>query len=228
MVSSGDGTVRSNSNVTKAGLGSSNGKDFEPADGGYKKDQYGNYRDQYGNYRYGDGWGYRMDDRGRDLYRIHPRERDFMPYHRPGSFYASAPHYFGYRVSYLPSSRYVTVYTRFGVTYYIYNGVYYRPWHDCYVVCRPPFGIVLDRAVSYYDFRPIRFSYYTNLYRSYDAIYDNISYIDEQNRIIARNNAIIAEQNAAIALNSARALSSYKLADRLGLVQSYAYADRNY
>lgn len=228
MVSSGDGTVRSNSNVTKAGLGSSNGKDIEPADGGYKKDQYGNYRDQYGNYRYGDGWGYRMDDRGRDLYRIHPRERDFMPYHRPGSFYAAAPHYFGYRVSYLPSSRYVTVYTRFGVTYYIYNGVYYRPWRDCYIVCRPPFGIVLDRAVSYYDFRPIRFSYYTNYYRTYDAIYDNISYIAEQNRIIAQNNATIAAQNAAIALNSARALDAYTLANRLGLVQSYAYSDRNY
>ena len=219
MVSSGDGTVRSNSNVTKAGLGSSNGKDFEPADGGYKKDQYGNYRDQYGNYRYGDGWGYRMDDRGRDLYRIHPRERDFMPYHRPGSFYASAPHYFGYRVSYLPSSRYVTVYTRFGVTYYIYNGVYYRPWHDCYVVCRPPFGIVLDRAVSYYDFRPIRFSYYTNLYRSYDAIYDNISYIDEQNRIIARNNAIRIDANRDSA-KTQRTYRSTRIPDTTGIHSS--------
>lgn len=214
--------------MTKVGLGSSSGNDSGPADGGYKKDKYGNYRDDFGNYRYGDGFGYRMDDHGRDLHRVYPWERDFMPYNRPGGFYSNSPHYFGYRVSYLPSSRYLSVYTRYGVTYYIYNGVYYRPYGEYYVVCRPPFGVVLDRAVRYYDFHRIRFSYYSNMYRAYDAMYDNISYIAEQNRIIARNNALIAEQNAAIALNSGRALNAYNLANRLGLVQSYAYSDRDY
>lgn len=228
MVSSSDGTVRSNSNVTKRGLGSSDGKDDGPADGGYKKDQYGNYRDGSGNYRYGDGWGYYMDDHGRDLHRVHPWERDYMPYNRPGSFYAYAPHYFGYRTSYLPS-RYVTTHvTRYGVTFYIYNDVYYRAYGNVFVICRPPFGIVLDRAVRYYDFNRIRFAYYTNAYYAYDAMYDGISYIADQNRIIAQNNATIAAQNAAIALNSSRALDAYTLANRLGLVQSYAYANREY
>lgn len=35
-------------------------------------------------------------------------------------------------------------------------------------------------------------------------------------------------QNRAIAMNPNSALSSYEIANRLGLVQSYAYADRNY
>lgn len=213
--------------MTKTGLGSSNGVS-SAADGGYKKDKYGNYMDNGWNYRYGDGFGYRMDDYGRNLHRVHPWERDFMPYNRPGSFYANAPHYFGYRISYLPAARHLSVYTRFGVTYYIYNGVYYRPYGEYYVVCRPPVGIVLEKAVRFYDFHPIRFSYYSNLYRSYDAMYSNISYIAEQNRIIAENNALIAQQNAAIALNSNRALDAYTLANRLGLVQSYAYSNQNY
>ena len=52
--------------------------------------------------------------------------------------------------------------------------------------------------------------------------------IDEQNRIIAQNNATIAAQNRAIALNSSRANDAYSLANRLGLAQSYAYADKEY
>ena len=50
----------------------------------------------------------------------------------------------------------------------------------------------------------------------------------EQNRIIAQNNATIAAQNRAIALNSSRANDAYSLANRLGLAQSYAYADKEY
>ena len=53
-------------------------------------------------------------------------------------------------------------------------------------------------------------------------------YIDEQNRTIAQNNAIIARQNAQIAMNLNASQSSYDLANRLGLTQSYAYASSQY
>ena len=62
----------------------------------------------------------------------------------------------------------------------------------------------------------------------YRAIDSNNRIIEEQNRIIARNNATIAAQNSSFALNSTRAYNAYSLADRLGLVQSYAYANQPY
>ena len=46
--------------------------------------------------------------------------------------------------------------------------------------------------------------------------------------IIAQNNARIAAQNSYYALNSNRALTAYELANKLGLVQSYAYANSEY
>ena len=59
-------------------------------------------------------------------------------------------------------------------------------------------------------------------------INENAQTIASQNATIAANNATIARQNEAIALNSERAAKSYKEADRLGLVQSYADAGMEY
>ena len=162
----------------------------------------------------------------RNVHRIPPRERDFLPYDRPGHFWAHHPHYYGYRVNYLPP-RYRRV-TYWGIDYCFYDGIYYRPYGGYWVVCRPPFGVCIDLAISDLMFRSVRFAYYHNTYRLYRAIDANNRIIDEQNRIIAQNNATIAAQNSAFALNSTRANSAATLADRLGLVQSYAYANQPY
>ena len=102
---SADGkTVRQNSNVTRNGLSAGSVNDarqnpaMQPADGGYNRD--GNYRDRGGNFRYNDG-EYRMDHG--EVHRMHPRDRGFMPYDRPGYFWGDHPHYYGYRVHYLPA-----------------------------------------------------------------------------------------------------------------------------
>ncbi|MBS7293164.1 MAG: DUF6515 family protein [Candidatus Cryptobacteroides sp.] len=162
----------------------------------------------------------------RNVHRIPPRDRDFMPYDRPCHFWGHNPHYYGYRVHKLPPRHRRITY--WGVEYCIYDGIYYRPYGNFYVVCRPPFGVCIDRAVSDLMFASVRFAYYNNTYRMYRAIDSNNRIIEEQNRIIARNNATIAAQNNSFALNSARANSAYSLADRLGLVQSYAYANQPY
>lgn len=163
----------------------------------------------------------------RNVQRIPPRDRGFARYDAPGRFWTHEPHYYGYRVDYLPP-RYRRV-SYWGVDYCYYDGIYYRPYNGIYVVCRPPFGVTLaaDIAVGLV-LAPIHFAYYYDTYRSYRAIDANNRIIDEQNRIIARNNAMIASQNSMFALNSSRASSAYSLADRLGLVQSYAYADQPY
>ena len=168
---------------------------------------------------------FRIEDH--NVQRIPPRDRDFMPYDRPGHFYAHKdPHCFGYRVEVLPPKYRVERY--FGVDYYIYNDVYYRPYGGHYIVCRPPFGITITAAAADLAFSAVTFGYYSNVYRQYNTIDENNRYIDQQNRIIAQNNATIMAQNKAIALNPNAALSSYEIANRLGLVQSYAYAARNY
>ena len=77
-------------------------------------------------------------------------------------------------------------------------------------------------------FSTVRFSYYHNVYRTYSGWDSYSRYIDEQNRIIAHNNALIAAQNSYIAMNVSSAKSSYEIAARLGLAQSYAYANRDY
>ncbi len=162
----------------------------------------------------------------RNVRRIPPRERDFMEYDKPSHFWGHEPHYFGYRVHSLPS-HYRRV-TCWGIDYCVYDGIYYRPYGDIFVVCRPPFGVCVERAVTDLVFATVRFAYYNNTYRMYRAIDSNNRTIEEQNRIIAQNNATIAAQNSTIALNSARANAAYSVADRLGLVQSYAYADQPY
>ena len=162
----------------------------------------------------------------RDVYRIPPRERDYLPYNRPGRFYGVDPHYYGYRVHHLPP-RYRR-YTYWGVDYYFYDGIYYRPWGNVYVVCRPPFGVTFEVSLLGAALRAVNFAYYCNSYRVYSAIDANNRIIDQQNLIIAQNNAKIAAQNSALALNTTHANTAYSLANSLGLVQSYAYANEPY
>ena len=162
----------------------------------------------------------------RNVHRIPPRERDFLSYNRPSHFWRYEPHYYGYRVRRLPA-RFRRV-SYWGIEYCYYNGIYYRPYGDWYIVCRPPFGITFALNLIDVPFTSVHFAYYGYVYRTYRAINANNRLIDEQNRIIARNNATLAAQNKAIALNSTRANAAYSLADRLGLVQSYAYADQPY
>lgn len=204
--------VRRNSNVTRTGLSSVSGNMRQPDNnrGGSKMDN---------------SMDFRIEDH--NVHRIPPRDRDFMHYDRPGHFYDHHhPHCFGFRVEVLPPRYKVVSY--FGIDYYIYNDVYYRPYRDHYIVCRPPFGVTIARSVVDISFATVNFAYYSNVYRTFGAIDANNRYIDQQNRIIAQNNATIMAQNRAIAMNPNSALSSYEIANRLGLVQSYAYADRNY
>lgn len=204
--------VRRNSNVTRTGLSSVSGNMRQPDNnrGGSKMDN---------------SMDFRIEDH--NVHRIPPRDRDFMHYDRPGHFYDHHhPHYFGFRVEILPPRYKVVRY--FGIDYYIYNDVYYRPYRGHYIVCRPPFGVTIARSVVDISFATVNFAYYSNVYRTFGAIDANNRYIDQQNRIIAQNNATIMAQNRAIAMNPNSALSSYEIANRLGLVQSYAYADRNY
>lgn len=204
--------VRRNSNVTRTGLSSVSGNMRQP----------GNNR---GGSRMDNSMDFRIEDH--NVHRIPPRDRDFMHYDRPGHFYDHHhPHCFGFRVEVLPPRYKVVRY--FGIDYYIYNDVYYRPYRDHYIVCRPPFGVTIARSVVDISFSTVNFAYYSNVYRTFGAIDANNRYIDQQNRIIAQNNATIMAQNRAIAMNPNSALSSYEIANRLGLVQSYAYADRNY
>ena len=149
-----------------------------------------------------------------------------MAYDRPMNFWGRGPHYFGYRVNYLPPHLHRVRY--WGCDYYIYNGIYYRHYGDHYFVCRPPFGVFFDRTLYELELRACRFAYYNSVWRTYNAIDDNYRTIQEQNRIIAENNALIARQNSSMALNTSRASSSSEIADRLGLIQSYAYADKQY
>ena len=204
--------VRRNSNVTRTGLSSVSGNMRQP----------GNNR---GGSRMDNSMDFRIEDH--NVHRIPPRDRDFMHYDRPGHFYDHHhPHCFGFRVEVLPPRYKVVRY--FGIDYYIYNDVYYRPYGGHYIVCRPPFGVTIARSVVDISFATVNFAYYSNVYRTFGAIDANNRYIDQQNRIIAQNNATIMAQNRAIAMNPNSALSSYEIANRLGLVQSYAYADRNY
>lgn len=213
---SSSSSVRRNTNVTKNGLGTVTSQ---------MRSQSGNYSQANSNRFYDRSDDFRINDY--NVHRIPPRERDFLPYDRPGHFYAHGHHHcFGFRVEVLPPRYEVRRY--FGVDYYFYNNVYYRPYHGHYIVCRPPFGVTVRASLADIAFATVNFAYYSNVYRAYSAIDANNRYIDQQNRIIAQNNATIMAQNREIAMNPNAATSSYEIANRLGLVQSYAYADKNY
>lgn len=167
--------------------------------------------------------GDRHDPNG---HRIPPRERGFIEHHHATMFYHRGPHYFGYRVHVLPT-HYIRR-TFWGYDYYICDGIYYRYWDNCYYICRPPFGILFDRALYDLELVLCDFAYYNTVRRTYNVVNDNYRTIAEQNDIIAENNATIAAQNSAIARGAAAANVSYDLASRLGLFQSYANADQQY
>ena len=215
-------SVRSSSNVSRSGLGNNAAIEANASNSVKNSEPM---RDHAGNYRYNDD--FRLDN-GHNMHRLSPRERDFIAWDRPGLgyFWDNRPHYFGYRVHVLPP-RYRRI-THWGIDYYYYEGIYYRPYGGVYVICRPPFGTPLERAIDRALFNLVKFSYYCNTYRTYNTVFDNYNVIAQQNLIIAQNNARIAAQNASYALNSGRALSAYELANKLGLVQSYAYANSDY
>ena len=218
--SSSSGVVRSNTNVTRNGLGTVTGQ-MRSQSGNNVRQNSGSR----GPSRMDNSKDFKIEDH--NVHRIPPRDRDFMAYDRPSHFYDHHnPHCFGYRVEVLPP-RYKVV-TYYGVSYYMYNDVYYRPYGGHYIVCRPPFGVTIARPIANLTFATVNFAYYSNVYRTYSTIDANNRYIDQQNRIIAQNNATILAQNRSIAMNPNAATSSYEIANRLGLVQSYAYADRNY
>lgn len=203
------------SNVSRSGLTSSAGQDAAAVNPTYRDNGY--------NYRYSDDM--RIDDR-HNMYRVAPRFREPMPWDRAGYFWGDHPHYYGYRIHSLPPSwRRIS---HWGIDYYYYNGIYYRPYGGAYVVCRPPFGtpleVVIDRAL----FHVIRFAYYCDTYRTYSRTFDYYNVIARQNLIIAQQNARLIAQQRSYAINANRALSAYELANRLGLVQSYAYANAEY
>ena len=182
------------------------------------------------------GHGYGPDhgrpDHGRpdhrhDRPRVHPRDRDFMRWDRPSYFWSHHDHCYGHRVRVLPSHVHRHVY--FGVTYYCYNDIWYRPYGGYYVVCRPPYGISLAAdIIADMAWTAVRLSYYNTVVNTYSQINENNAYIAEQNAIIAQNNATIAAQNAAIAQNQELAQASYNLANDLGLIQSYAAVSSEY
>ena len=158
--------------------------------------------------------------------RVAPRERAYQSYNTPKSFYGRDPHYYGWRVQSLPHRPKRVRY--YGIDYYLYNDVYYRPYGGSYIVCRPPVGVVIAKTVKNLLFGRVTFAYYTDTYRSYRGWDSYSRYIDEQNRIIAQNNAVIAAQNRYLAMNVSSARSSYDIAYKLGLAQSYAYANWDY
>ncbi len=203
------------SNVSRSGLGNYNDNN-KNVSGDY-------YRDEGGNYRYNDDM--RVDG-GHNLLRVAPRHREPMPWDRPGYFWGDVPHYYGYRITSLPPHwRRIS---HWGIDYYFYNGIYYRSFGGSYVICRPPFGTPLEAAIDRAILRAIRFAYYCDTYRTYSRTFDYYNVIARQNLIIAQQNARLAAQNAAYAINSSRALTAYELAQKLGLVQSYAYANSQY
>lgn len=166
---------------------------------------------------------------------VPPRERDFVNYSHVNHYYSPGYHYFGYRVRRIPS-RALIVHCH-GVSYYCYEGIYYRPYGTYYMVCRPPFETLIARSmITHAELSLIRFSYYNTVASTYRTITENNRYIAEQNAIIAQNNAVIAQQNAAIAAQANQKYSdgryyadvAYNFADRNGLVQSYAYANAEY
>ena len=166
-------------------------------------------------------------DHRHDRPRVHPRDRDFMRWDRPSYFWSHHDHCYGHRVRVLPSHVHRHVY--FGVTYYCYNDIWYRPYGGYYVVCRPPYGISLAAdIIADMAWTAVRLSYYNTVVNTYSQINENNAYIAEQNAIIAQNNATIAAHNAAIAQNQELAQASYNLANDLGLIQSYASVSSEY
>lgn len=166
-------------------------------------------------------------DHRHDKPRIHPIHRDFIAFDRPSHFWSHHNHYFGHRVRILPSR--ARLFIHHGISYYCYNDIWYRPYGNYYVICRPPFGTVLAAdIIADIAWTAVRFSYYNTIANTYSKINENNEYIAQQNAVIAQNNAIIASQNQTIAMNQKQAAAAVVTANNLGLVQSYAAANSEY
>jgi len=211
--------VRNNPNVSSA-AGLTAAPEY---DGGNRGASSGNRASKVNNYR--EDRPMKLDD-GHNLHRVPPRERDFPRHANPAPFYGNDFHYFGYRVHSLPP-RYRHL-NFWGIDYWAYDNVYYRRYGNVYVICRPPFGVLIGSPLVEIAFAHVRFSYYNDIYRVRDILDENYRTILEQNRMIARNNALLASQNRDIALNPDKALSAQQLAEMLGLVQSFASASTEY
>ena len=162
-----------------------------------------------------------------DVHRVHPRDRDYVVYNAPSFFWSKHNHCYGHRVRVLPA--HVRRHVFFGITYYCYNDIWYRPYGGYYVVCRPPRGTVLAaNLIADMAWTAVKLLYYNTVANTYKTINENNEYNAQQNAINAQNNATIAAQNQTIAMNQQLAAQAYTLANELGLVQSYAAADGNY
>ena len=152
--------------------------------------------------------------------RVPPPHRSPISYRRPSRFWDSGDHYFGYRVKRLPLNYGRREY--FGVSYYVLNDVFYRYVDGSYYVCRPPFGVA---------FMPARFGAVSCSFAFYFASYRNYRTYNDVARYVTDRNALVASGNSRLRFssgNAQRAYESYLLADRLGLVQSFAAAAADY
>ncbi len=152
--------------------------------------------------------------------RVPPPHRSPISYRRPSRFWDSGNHYFGYRVKRLPLNYGRREY--FGVSYYVLNDVFYRYVDGSYYVCRPPFGVA---------FMPARFGAVSCSFAFYFASYRNYRTYNDVARYVTDRNALVASGNSRLRFssgNAQRAYESYLLADRLGLVQSFAAATADY
>lgn len=157
---------------------------------------------------------------------IAPRDRRPIPYDRPDRFWHGHHHYFGHRIDYLPHGYVMHHY--WGRPYYYYDGFWYRHYHGCYYICRPPFGYIYVPDMIDVAYAACRIAFYCSEINAYNTVNENARTIAEQNEIIAQNNATIAQQNADIAFNADKARESYEAANSLGLVQAYADASTEY
>lgn len=155
-----------------------------------------------------------------------PARREPIQHHHSHAFWNRGPHYYGYRVTVLPSHH--VRHVHWGVPYYIVDNVYYRLRNGHYYVCRPPYGVVFNPVAESIAYAACKFAFYASVVNTYNTVNQNAALITQQNATIAANNALIAQQNATIAMNSNMANASYSLANRLGLVQSYGDASLEY
>ena len=159
--------------------------------------------------------------------RVHPRDRDFMDHSKVTFHWSSNPHYYGYRIQTLPARAIKRLIG--GITYYLLDDIWYRPYNGYYIVSRPPFGTSLAaNIISDIAWTAVTLSYYNTVANTYNTISENNAYIAQQNAVIAQNNATIVAQNQAIALSQTKAQAAYGLANELGLVQSYGSASASY
>ena len=150
-----------------------------------------------------------------------------MDHSRVTFYWSSNPHYYGYRIQTLPARAIKRLIG--GITYYLLDDVWYRPYNGYYIVSRPPFGTSLAaNIISDIAWTAVTLSYYNTVANTYNTISENNAYIAQQNAVIAQNNATIAAQNQAIALSQTKAQAAYGLANELGLVQSYGSASASY